>query len=354
MFERIFVPLDGSEQAERALPVAAHFARSSGGTLILIYVVFPSIEYGAYTVEQIAIYPTAFEGRLMRASAYLNDVINRSGLELVDIKIGKVVTSGSGSSAPAIFKEARLYHADLIVLGHSRENLLKRWTFHSLVQQAVRHSPVPVLVLNDQDDLPALTHQEHPLNILIPLDGSLLSEVVLEPTIHLMAALAGPHPTKLHLLQIIDGEARSSYPYADEITQQEKVQQVQNYLHAVANRLLARVPAERNLSITSSVIVNTDVVKTLLAEESSKTDPYDFMAIATHGQGGLQRLLMGGVTEHLLYSTRLPLLIVRSREKTMLEEKSEQLKAVEVSDGDETCAIPVLSTDVHPERRGYW
>jgi nucleotide-binding universal stress UspA family protein len=38
MFKRILVPLDGSERAEQALPVAARIARGSGGSVILLQV----------------------------------------------------------------------------------------------------------------------------------------------------------------------------------------------------------------------------------------------------------------------------------------------------------------------------
>jgi hypothetical protein len=47
------------------------------------------------------------------------------------------------------------------------------------------------------------------------------------------------------------------------------------------------------------------------------------IAMATHGRGGLKRLVMGSVTEHLLGATRLPLLIVRPQEtETRGEEHS--------------------------------
>ena len=39
MFKRILVPLDGSDLAERALPVAALIARASGGSIVLVGVV---------------------------------------------------------------------------------------------------------------------------------------------------------------------------------------------------------------------------------------------------------------------------------------------------------------------------
>jgi len=46
MFERILVPLDGSPRAEKALPVAARIARASGGSVTLLQVVSPPIDYG--------------------------------------------------------------------------------------------------------------------------------------------------------------------------------------------------------------------------------------------------------------------------------------------------------------------
>lgn len=44
MFGRILVPLDGSEQAERAIPAAARIARSSGGTIVFVRVILPPVE----------------------------------------------------------------------------------------------------------------------------------------------------------------------------------------------------------------------------------------------------------------------------------------------------------------------
>ena len=45
MFQHILVPLDGSALAEQALPTAARLARSVGGSVILLRVVKPPVEY---------------------------------------------------------------------------------------------------------------------------------------------------------------------------------------------------------------------------------------------------------------------------------------------------------------------
>jgi len=39
---------------------------------------------------------------------------------------------------------------------------------------------------------------------------------------------------------------------------------------------------------------------------------FDLVAMATHGRSGLQRLLMGSVTDHVMSATHLPMLVVHS------------------------------------------
>jgi nucleotide-binding universal stress UspA family protein len=41
----------------------------------------------------------------------------------------------------------------------------------------------------------------------------------------------------------------------------------------------------------------------------------DLIVISTHGRGGLERWVMGSVTERILNATKLPMLIVRPQHK---------------------------------------
>ncbi len=45
MFQQIMVPLDTSPRAELALPLAAQIARASGGSILLLQVVSPLIDF---------------------------------------------------------------------------------------------------------------------------------------------------------------------------------------------------------------------------------------------------------------------------------------------------------------------
>jgi len=68
------------------------------------------------------------------------------------------------------------------------------------------------------------------------------------------------------------------------------------------------------LALTFSVELGTDVASILihLAEHGGENG-CDLVAISTHGRSGIERWVMGSVTERVLSTTRLPMLIVRSR-----------------------------------------
>jgi nucleotide-binding universal stress UspA family protein len=71
MFQHILVPLDGSELAEQALPVAKRLARASEGSLLLVRVADTFSEFGMYS-ERSAIYlQTLMDRDLTNAQAYL-------------------------------------------------------------------------------------------------------------------------------------------------------------------------------------------------------------------------------------------------------------------------------------------
>ena len=148
MFQRILVPLDGTALSEKAIPVAAWIARASGGTIVFVSVVLPLMEFGTYSPDRtIPLKPAAFERREAEAKSYLTGIITTYANDLAGITTEIDVTAGAVSSE--IYSEARLEHIDLIVICSKGETGLKRWVFGNIAQEVVRHSPVPVLVLQE-------------------------------------------------------------------------------------------------------------------------------------------------------------------------------------------------------------
>jgi len=346
MFQRILVPLDGSDGAERAIPVAARIARASGGSIVFIRVVPPLAEVGTFGAGSTGLHGTiamkpeveASEKELADATSYLAAVTTTYVDELAGIATETDVASGAAS--PTIFSTAGHEHVDLIVMCSHGETGLKRWVLGSVAQQAVRHSPVPVLVLNEHGVVPPVPDAARPLRVLVPLDGSELAETALEPAAQLIAALTAPAQGELHLLRVVDlpsayGRMKSQ-AYISDGVQEEARKEAEAYVMAVADRLRETTFATGKLNVTSSVAVSTDVAGTIikLAEqtEGAESSSCDLIAIATHGRGGLSRLVMGSVTEHLLGSTRLPLLIVRPHEAETKGKEPGEAIAVEVTE----------------------
>ena len=337
MFKRMLVPLDGSELAEQAIPVAARLARANGGTIVFVRVVLPPVEFGTYSVEQehvIDVKPSAYEKRLVEAESYLLDIATRHADVLAGIATEIDITTGA--AAPTIFSTARLEEMDLIVMYSRGETGLKRWVFRSIAQEAVRHSPVPVLVLHEHGMPLRVPDAAHPLRVLVPLDGSALAETAFEPAIELLKTWTGASAEvggELHLLQVVDvppayGKFRSQAYVTDGLLEEVR-HQAQTYVKTVADRLSAGPLAESQVTLTSGIYVKTDVAGTIVrlaehAENAEHTSGYDLIAMATHGRSGLLRLVMGSVTEHVLGATKLLLLMVRPPQPKTQQEEAAQ------------------------------
>jgi nucleotide-binding universal stress UspA family protein len=322
MFQRILVPLDGSERAERAIPVAACLARIASGSITFLRVVTSPIEFAWQAMESSIGTQGALEADQTRAADYLAQVAGSHELAGVETKTQLL----SGVPAEKILAVARPEQVDLIVLCSHGETGFKRWMLGSVAQQVTRHSPVPVLVLHERGGVPTNLHPEGlcPVRVLVALDGSSFAETVLAPAAYLSAVLSAPLQGALHLARVLPLSANEVAT-----VRKQALSNATTYLQTVEQRLQEGDLAHLHLQVTSSVVVDTDVASTLIEiaevdEEMEDIEGFkqcDVIAMATHGRSGVERLVMGSVTERILGTTKLPLLIVRPRKMgNLLEE----------------------------------
>jgi nucleotide-binding universal stress UspA family protein len=114
---------------------------------------------------------------------------------------------------------------------------------------------------------------------------------------------------------------------ASEEAQKNSVHKAERYLRVIADQvreeLLARSEA-LDLTITWSVAVHQDAAEGIISvtehgerdEGDATSGGYNVIAMATNGRSGLQRWVMGSVTEGVLTKTRLPMLIVRPSDES--------------------------------------
>lgn len=142
---RVVVPLDGSDRAELALPVAAAVAKATGASVVVLtavdlpQVVSPALGYGpAFAPEVYA----DLEGEARsNAGAHLDEAISR--LAESGVTATKHVALGSAVAAIADIVEPN----DLIVMTSRGQGGFKRWLMGSVAEKLIRELPAPVLVV---------------------------------------------------------------------------------------------------------------------------------------------------------------------------------------------------------------
>jgi nucleotide-binding universal stress UspA family protein len=306
MFQHILVPLDGSELAEQALPVAAYIAHHTCGRIVLLECVVPPIELGPYIGrEPPLLVQQAIDTDTEMATDYLKRIIQENNLADTETEI-KIEY---GWPAHCILTVAEQQQSDLIVINSHGRSGLSRWILGSVAQKVIRYAPIPVLVLRDRHMSEALLNSEHSLRVLIPLDGSPASERVLGPALEMLSSLATQRPGNLHLVHVVDrvsGEAKTP----------DLTRQASAYLDSIEERLHAQLAQTGNVSIRKSVIAAFDVAGALLDTAETETNaggaPCDIIMMSTHGRGGIQHWTLGSITERILHATKLPLLIVHA------------------------------------------
>jgi len=321
MFQHILVTLDGSPRAERVLPIAAYIARTTGGRITLLRVVTSQFDLDIRPMPLIGHIELSQETEIAQAEQYLAQVSSSDDLKGITIQ-PEVLT---GSPADTILLFTRLQHVDLIIIGSHGLGGHHRWWLGSIAQHIARYSLAPVFIQHEGSPLPIAQFEDsaRPLRILVPLDGSPLAEAALVPTVHLCATLAAPGRGSLHLIHVLQPlpeiAGRRDAKRLAEIHEQ-MYSEMQAYMQAITQHIRETVANQLHLAVTSSIILHPDTADALLqvaehgdlVEDKEKFNGYDAIAMATHGRGGPQRWVMGSMTERILNSTKLPLLVVRS------------------------------------------
>lgn len=306
MFRRILVPLDGSPDAEQALPVAARLARASAGTVVLLRIVNPLSELAPYYPSDSEIVRGMVEAEEAATRNYLGGVTYGAQLNGVQTE----TTVLFGQPATMILSEVQARHIDLVVMRSHGYTGMKRWMLGSVAEKIARHAPVPLLILREERSfaLAPGTQADRTICALVPLESSVSAKSALAPAARLVAALAAPARGALHLVQVVVP------PSGLESSQSEcnaLMRKAQRFLESIVedlhHGLITPQVAEFHLSLSCSVTLDDDIAAGIarLAEEGA-----DVIVMAPHEFYGMPQWAVSSITERVLHTSRLPLFIV--------------------------------------------
>ena len=141
-FDKILVPLDGSEFAEKALEPALSVARGMGAEVVLFRVAQP-IPRTQALAEMPDVYDDVVAATIREAENYLSTL--RAALP--DERVSIEVRPGEDGVARQILDYAEASGVDLIVMSSHGLTGVKRWAYGSVAEKVLHGGPCAVLVV---------------------------------------------------------------------------------------------------------------------------------------------------------------------------------------------------------------
>lgn len=191
--------------------------------------------------------------------------------------------------APALLEASDT--AEMIVIGSSGRGLLARGLLGSVSSTVVRHANCPVAVVRDEE-MPDSRNAP----VVLGVDGSPASELATEIAfdeashrgVDLVAIHAWSDAAMNEVFEIewpaVEGEAHRSL--AESLAGREE-----RYPDVTVHRFIARDRAARHLI--------------------DKSGTAQLVVVGSHGRGGLARMVLGSVSNAVLHSVRVPVIVAR-------------------------------------------
>lgn len=285
MYERILVPLDGSELAEGALPYAEGIATKLHSQVILLTVSAP----GDYLQRPLRAYLEKKAGELLS-----------SGVEASPVVV-------EGDAANEILNHAEENRVGLIIISTHGRSGISRWALGNIANKVLQASHIPTLLIKSSELETTSTGKEL-RSILVPLDGSQFAEAIIPYVAGLAQGMDGEvalvrvvEPTKLpHLAgygQWVDWEKYEK----DLLAEAEK--EAKRYLSKQEDAL-----RHQGVGVSSTLLLGKPS-QTIL--QYSEDNSVSLIALSTHGFSGITRWAYGSVASKIIETSSKPVLLVR-------------------------------------------
>ncbi|MBI4298543.1 MAG: universal stress protein [Chloroflexi bacterium] len=303
MYDRILVPLDGSQMAEQVLPYALLLAKGFRSRVALFRVIEP-MQSSVADPDQIRHLDQVVADLHAKGESYLQGITlsPRDTTEPASLKVVE------GDPASQIVGEADKDPNTLLAMSTHGRSGVTRWLIGSVTDKVLLATDKPLLLVRAKEEK-APTLNVNLRTLVVPLDGSPLAEEILPHA----AALAKALSLNVVLLNVIP-DPKIYYDYVNypapsyEFSAKEMEAPAKDYLQSIAQKL--------RLQGTPSVeqkVVHGDPASAIV--DLTTKMPDCLVAMTTHGRSGLSRWIMGSVTDRVVRHSEKPVLVIRGVEE---------------------------------------
>ncbi len=303
MYRMIMVPTDGSGFDREAIRVALRIGERSDAKVRLVRVLSSGSFFGlAAAAEGTSVAAEVVRSEHDRALSELNALAAECrAISKADIG----VDLHAGPVASVLEDYAKRHNVDLIVISSHGRGGISRLSLGSVTDSLIRHTATQVLVVKTPTSYLNPRVGDAFKRIVVPLDGSTLAEQIL-PRVLTLAKL---EDAEIILLHVLIPQTYSQKEIADPSLPwwEQDIAVARTYLFRTASRLRRNgVPA------TIDIVIGENVAEAI--GDYAGRERADMIAIATHGRGGISRMLRGSVADAVTRSARMSMLVFRPHE----------------------------------------
>jgi nucleotide-binding universal stress UspA family protein len=305
MYTNILVPTDCSGFDREAIRVALRVAEQGAAQVHLVRVLTTATFFGMAASPD----GGALSGEVMAEEhdAALAELYALAAECRTYGEYNVKVSLERGPVPDALEAYAKRNDVDLIVISSHGRSGISRLSLGSVTDSLIRHTTIPVLVVKLPSSYLNPQVREAFKKIVVPLDGSELAEQVLWQVI----TLAGLDDAEIKLLYVLKPELVDGNYSAERILPwwEKDVAAAQSYLFGTAEIL-----RRKGFAVTTDVVIGESVAEQIT--DYAGREGCDLIAIATHGRGGLSRMLRGSVGDAVTRSARTCILVFHPSKTT--------------------------------------
>jgi len=275
--EKLLAATDGSEYSENAVREAINLAKICSGKLYVVSAVKTNPEYESLV-------PQIVEKEEGTIGEHLKSIKDRASKDGVDCDI---ISHRSEEPYQDIVDEAEKNQADMIIMGTHGRTGLKRLMMGSVTAKVIGHAPCNVLVV-------PLNAKVECRNILTATDGSKYSDAAASEAI----GIAKKCGSSLIVISVALSDKEIELAEDDEEV------------------ILARDNVRRILKLAEKEGIKAEgvMIKGKPHEgivDTAKQKHVDLIVMGSNGRTGIERLLMGSVTERVIGHAESAVLVVK-------------------------------------------
>jgi nucleotide-binding universal stress UspA family protein len=300
MFERILLPLDGSELAETAIPYVRDLAGQLDAEVYLLHACPP--EHKAY-LRMHQLYLNNIADNLRKR---IKDDWKPSGEPKINVEVIL------DEPVKVIFDYVKQKSISTVALTSHGTSGLRAWAMGSVADKVVRGVGVPVLLIRNKEGRIVPDKKGLIQKILLPLDTSDASGISIPYAIQLakklkasiaLFSMAQSIYTQIIYANSIGGMGAGFGANLDSVDAAIK-KDTNQYLQGIADEI-----RKAGVEVTQNSLMSSDAAYEIL-EMEKKIQP-DLVVMATRGRSNIARWALGSVAEKVLREGDRPILMVK-------------------------------------------